>query len=177
MTFHQTNCSLSFPVIWDGPPPLSAHLLLLLSSEEDLSGGGWGLSQPPGDLSKTWTNYFEAERMFRVTSDLLRSTLQQGRPLREQQEVAAAVIQRCYKKYKQVSFGYGFSRCRWMIWDEMRQLNGSLGECVHGFCFFCLQAYMDSLEGKPGWVSGRVPLNRWWSLTCVFLLSLTVCTL
>jgi hypothetical protein len=27
-----------------------------------------------------------------------------GRPLREQQEVAAAVIQRCYRKYKQVSF-------------------------------------------------------------------------
>ena len=26
-----------------------------------------------------------------------------GRPLREQQEVAAAVIQRCYRKYKQVS--------------------------------------------------------------------------
>lgn len=37
-----------------------------------------------------------------VTSDLSHSTLQQGRPLREQQEVAAAVIQRCYKKYKQV---------------------------------------------------------------------------
>uniref|UniRef100_A0A8D2LH44 Calmodulin binding transcription activator 1 n=1 Tax=Varanus komodoensis TaxID=61221 RepID=A0A8D2LH44_VARKO len=29
----------------------------------------------------------------------------QGRPLREQQEVAAAVIQRCYRKYKQVSGG------------------------------------------------------------------------
>lgn len=26
-----------------------------------------------------------------------------GRPLREQQEVAAAVIQRCYRKYKQVT--------------------------------------------------------------------------
>lgn len=39
---------------------------------------------------------------FTVTSDLSHSTLQQGRPLREQQEVAAAVIQRCYKKYKQV---------------------------------------------------------------------------
>lgn len=26
----------------------------------------------------------------------------QGRPLREQQEVATAVIQRCYRKYKQV---------------------------------------------------------------------------
>ncbi len=26
----------------------------------------------------------------------------QGRPLREQQELAAAVIQRCYKRYKQV---------------------------------------------------------------------------
>lgn len=37
-----------------------------------------------------------------MTSDLSHSTLQQGRPLREQQEVAAAVIQRCYKKYKQV---------------------------------------------------------------------------
>lgn len=45
--------------------------------------------------------------MFRLTSDLLRSTPQQGRPLREQQEVAAAVIQRCYKKYKQVSLGFG----------------------------------------------------------------------
>lgn len=30
-------------------------------------------------------------------------SLLQGRPLREQQELAAAVIQRCYKKYKQVS--------------------------------------------------------------------------
>lgn len=28
--------------------------------------------------------------------------LPQGRPLREQQEVAAAVVQRCYRKYKQV---------------------------------------------------------------------------
>lgn len=37
-----------------------------------------------------------------VTSYLLHSTFRQGRPLREQQEVAAAVIQRCYKKYKQV---------------------------------------------------------------------------
>lgn len=33
---------------------------------------------------------------------LLLSFLAQGRPLREQQEVAAAVIQRCYRKYKQV---------------------------------------------------------------------------
>jgi len=37
---------------------------------------------------------------------LLRPTLfflsLQGRPLREQQEVATAVIQRCYRKYKQV---------------------------------------------------------------------------
>lgn len=35
-------------------------------------------------------------------SSLIPSLLQ-GRPLREQQELAAAVIQRCYKKYKQVS--------------------------------------------------------------------------
>lgn len=48
--------------------------------------------------------------MFHVTSDPLRSAPQQGRPLREQQEVAAAVIQRCYKKYKQVSSGNGFRR-------------------------------------------------------------------
>lgn len=33
---------------------------------------------------------------------LLLSFSTQGRPLREQQEVAAAVIQRCYRKYKQV---------------------------------------------------------------------------
>lgn len=33
---------------------------------------------------------------------LLLSFPTQGRPLREQQEVAAAVIQRCYRKYKQV---------------------------------------------------------------------------
>lgn len=32
------------------------------------------------------------------------SALLQERPLREQQEVAAAVIQRCYRKYKQVSW-------------------------------------------------------------------------
>ncbi|KAG9337659.1 hypothetical protein JZ751_028296 [Albula glossodonta] len=31
----------------------------------------------------------------------------QGRPLREQQEVAAAVIQRCYRKYKQVGHPLG----------------------------------------------------------------------
>lgn len=30
------------------------------------------------------------------------SPILQGRPLREQQELAAAVIQRCYKRYKQV---------------------------------------------------------------------------
>lgn len=30
-----------------------------------------------------------------------------GRPLREQQEVAAAVIQRCYRKYKQVNQARG----------------------------------------------------------------------
>lgn len=59
--------------------------------------------------------------MFGVTSDLLRSTLQQGRPLREQQEVAAAVIQRCYKKYKQVIF-YTDS-ATFDDFDEMRQLN------------------------------------------------------
>lgn len=37
----------------------------------------------------------------------LTPSLLQGRPLREQQELAAAVIQRCYKKYKQVSSASG----------------------------------------------------------------------
>lgn len=36
----------------------------------------------------------------------LTPSLLQGRPIREQQELAAAVIQRCYKKYKQVSAQY-----------------------------------------------------------------------
>lgn len=102
MTVYQTNCSLSFPVVcYSGALPLWAHLLLLLlRSGEDLSGRGGLFHSHQGASARLE----RAECMFRVTSDLLRSTPQQGRPLREQQEVAAAVIQRCYKKYKQVSF-------------------------------------------------------------------------
>lgn len=56
---------------------------------------------PPGRLSEPLDTLVVKCRWW-LTSDLSHSTLQQGRPLREQQEVAAAVIQRCYKKYKQV---------------------------------------------------------------------------
>lgn len=71
----------------------------------DLCQGGFHIpatGRPQGDLTESHLIAFVAKCMFCVTSDLSHSTLWQGRPLREQQEVAAAVIQRCYKKYKQV---------------------------------------------------------------------------
>lgn len=103
---------LSTSWYWGGPLALyrsTVHLLLLLTwGPVHL---GWTCARvaftfgPPGDLRETWQSHliaFVAKCRFCVTSDLSHSTLQQGRPLREQQEVAAAVIQRCYKKYKQV---------------------------------------------------------------------------
>ncbi|CAB1421628.1 unnamed protein product [Pleuronectes platessa] len=55
-----------------------------------------------------------------VTSDLFHSTLQQGRPLREQQEVAAAVVQRCYKKYKQYALYKKMTQAAILIQSKFR---------------------------------------------------------
>ncbi|KAA8590763.1 hypothetical protein FQN60_001706, partial [Etheostoma spectabile] len=44
----------------------------------------------------------------------------QGRPLREQQEVAAAVIQRCYKKYKQYALYKKMTQAAILIQSKFR---------------------------------------------------------
>lgn len=80
--------------------------------------------RPPGDLKETWQSRQYPLWQYAgssVTSDLSHSTLQQGRPLREQQEVAAAVIQRCYKKYKQVGAEV------FLIWSHL------MSACVYMF--------------------------------------------
>lgn len=122
MSFHMTICSLSFTVVCYACLPADTEVDLWLSVAQQFTSAsplltwgpvhlGWTLSRvaftcrPPGDLRETWQSHqypLWQNAGSSVTSDLSHSTLQQGRPLREQQEVAAAVIQRCYKKYKQV---------------------------------------------------------------------------
>lgn len=89
----------------------TVHLLLILHGEaSSLRLDLQPPEGPPGRLTDPLDTLVLKCRSW-ATSDLSHSTLQQGRPLREQQEVAAAVIQRCYKKYKQVgtakTFVYG----------------------------------------------------------------------
>lgn len=105
-----TTCLLLFTVTCYASLPAdnglavtrTVHLLIL---HEEASSLGLVLQPPggpPGCLSEPELDTLVVKCRWWVTSDLFHSTLQQGRPLREQQEVAAAVIQRCYKKYKQV---------------------------------------------------------------------------
>lgn len=104
-----TKCLLSFTVICYACLPADTevvHLLLLLTCSPgvDFFQGGFHIPatrRHQGDLTEP-LNSLLWQNAGSLTSDLSHSTLQQGRPLREQQEVAAAVIQRCYKKYKQV---------------------------------------------------------------------------
>ncbi|TKS76727.1 Calmodulin-binding transcription activator 1 [Collichthys lucidus] len=80
------------------------------SSSSFLHCSNGGASSPGVDSSQGAT----------VTSDLSHSTLQQGRPLREQQEVAAAVIQRCYKKYKQYALYKKMTQAAILIQSKFR---------------------------------------------------------
>lgn len=142
MTFHKTNCSLSFPVICYSCLPAGAETDLRLSRLTSSSCSDLGRTCAGVFLSRQETSgrlepaTFAAECMFHVTSDPLCSILQQGRPLREQQEVAAAVIQRCYKKYKQVSVGFLIaSHCRVELRDFRRPCSQSfllLFASLHG---------------------------------------------
>ncbi|XP_026188478.1 calmodulin-binding transcription activator 1 isoform X3 [Mastacembelus armatus] len=99
------------------------------SSNPSLSPGGSPLREGPLERSTLpspadWSEFINASNS-KVERDLAQLTLSdpeqrelyeaarlvqtafrkyKGRPLREQQEVAAAVIQRCYKKYKQLTW-------------------------------------------------------------------------
>ncbi|KAM6977173.1 calmodulin-binding transcription activator 1 [Aplochiton taeniatus] len=99
------------------------------SSHPSLSPGGSPLREGPPDRTALpspadWSEFINASNS-KVERDLAQLTLSdpeqrelyeaarlvqtafrkyKGRPLREQQEVAAAVIQRCYKKYKQLTW-------------------------------------------------------------------------
>ncbi|XP_029013309.1 calmodulin-binding transcription activator 1 isoform X3 [Betta splendens] len=99
------------------------------SSNPNLSPGGSPLREGPLERSSLpspadWSEFINASNS-KVERDLAQLTLSdpeqrelyeaarlvqtafrkyKGRPLREQQEVAAAVIQRCYKKYKQLTW-------------------------------------------------------------------------
>ncbi|XP_050927307.1 calmodulin-binding transcription activator 1 isoform X7 [Lates calcarifer] len=99
------------------------------SSNPSLSPGGSPLREGPLERSALpspadWSEFINASNS-KVERDLAQLTLSdpeqrelyeaarlvqtafrkyKGRPLREQQEVAAAVIQRCYKKYKQLTW-------------------------------------------------------------------------
>uniref|UniRef100_A0A3Q0RW01 Calmodulin-binding transcription activator 1 n=1 Tax=Amphilophus citrinellus TaxID=61819 RepID=A0A3Q0RW01_AMPCI len=99
------------------------------SSNPSLSPGGSPLREGPLEKSTLpspadWSEFINASNS-KVERDLAQLTLSdpeqrelyeaarlvqtafrkyKGRPLREQQEVAAAVIQRCYKKYKQLTW-------------------------------------------------------------------------
>uniref|UniRef100_A0A3Q3A1U0 Calmodulin-binding transcription activator 1 n=1 Tax=Kryptolebias marmoratus TaxID=37003 RepID=A0A3Q3A1U0_KRYMA len=99
------------------------------SSNPSLSPGGSPLREGPLERSAVpsladWSEFINASNS-KVERDLAQLTLSdpeqrelyeaarlvqtafrkyKGRPLREQQEVAAAVIQRCYKKYKQLTW-------------------------------------------------------------------------
>ncbi|XP_069935447.1 calmodulin-binding transcription activator 1 isoform X5 [Oryctolagus cuniculus] len=55
-------------------------------------GSELALEKAPLPSAADWSEFLSA------------STSEKGRPLREQQEVAAAVIQRCYRKYKQLTW-------------------------------------------------------------------------
>nr|XP_061802079.1 calmodulin-binding transcription activator 1-like [Nerophis lumbriciformis] len=99
------------------------------SSKPNLSPGGSPLAEVPLERPTLpspadWSEFINASNS-KVERDLAQLTLSdpeqrelyeaarlvqtafrkyKGRPLREQQEVAAAVIQRCYKKYKQLTW-------------------------------------------------------------------------
>ncbi|XP_023391386.1 calmodulin-binding transcription activator 1 [Pteropus vampyrus] len=100
------------------------------SSNTSLSPGGSPVSEmaferPSLPSAADWSEFLSASTSEKVENELAQLTLSdheqrelyeaarlvqtafrkyKGRPLREQQEVAAAVIQRCYRKYKQLTW-------------------------------------------------------------------------
>uniref|UniRef100_A0A8C7X2G5 Calmodulin-binding transcription activator 1 n=1 Tax=Oryzias sinensis TaxID=183150 RepID=A0A8C7X2G5_9TELE len=119
----------SVPLDPSGVSNTMSWLANYLGNVEHLSPGGSPLGEGTLDRSAVpspadWSEFINASNS-KVERDLAQLTLSdpeqrelyeaarlvqtafrkyKGRPLREQQEVAAAVIQRCYKKYKQLTW-------------------------------------------------------------------------
>nr|XP_051714094.1 calmodulin-binding transcription activator 1 isoform X8 [Oryctolagus cuniculus] len=71
-------------------------------------GSELALEKAPLPSAADWSEFLSA------------STSEKGRPLREQQEVAAAVIQRCYRKYKQYALYKKMTQAAILIQSKFR---------------------------------------------------------